>query len=157
MIQTQLSIEAFQGLSEFILVEILENPVTWTRLSKKFLELHSLENDNQFRWLFSRLISKMLNEHWIAKTSDQDLFEVGITFNGRTVLRHKSEISALYDRHFKGEIEKANRESKAKKKKQRDRVKEEQEAIKKSEKLNKCKTRSNIGPQKRLRFAVVAE
>jgi hypothetical protein len=139
MIQTQLSIEAFQGLSEFILVEILENPVTWTRLSKKFLELHSLENDNQFRWLFSRLISKMLNEHWIAKTSDQDLFEVGITFKGRTVLRHKSEISALYDRHFKGEIEKANRESKAKKKKQRDRVKEEQEAIKKSEKLNKRK------------------
>lgn len=137
MTQIELSLEAFHELSTFVLGEILEGPEVWNTLSEKFLERRSLENDERFRWLFSRLLSKMLEEHWIAKTSDEDFFEVGITFKGQTVLRHKSEISALYDRHFESVIEKLNRDSKAKLKKQQERVKKEQAEVRKSERLKK--------------------
>lgn len=141
MTQIELSVEAFQELSTFVLCEVFDGPTTWNTLSAKFLERRSVEGDDQFRWLFSRLMCKMLEEHWIEKTSDIYLFEVGITFKGKTVLRHKSEISALYDRHFKCVIEKINRESKSKLKKQQDRVKK-----------NKRKSRSPKGLRRKSRM-----
>ncbi|WP_114283709.1 hypothetical protein [Candidatus Halocynthiibacter alkanivorans] len=134
MTKIELSIDAVQELSEFILEEIVDRPLTWSRLSEQFLELRSIDNDDRYRWLFSRLIAKMLEEHWIAKTSEENLFEVGITFKGRTVLRHKDEIAAIFNRHFAGAIKKAAKASRASQKMHEDRVKKEQAAIKKSEK-----------------------
>ena len=142
MKQIQLSVEAVQELSQFVLEEILDGPITWSTLSEKFLEQRSLENDDQFRWLFSRLISRMLEELWIVKISDEDLFEVGITFKGRTVLRHTREISGLFDRHFKNAIETANQAAETKQKKRQDRAKKEQTAIKKSDRTSKRKQNS---------------
>nr|WP_323778473.1 hypothetical protein [Amylibacter sp.] len=114
MVKITLSADTFQKLSEFILDEISDGPTHWNELSQKFLEENFFENDESYRWLFSRLVSKMLEEHWIAKASSKASYEIGLTFKGQTVLRHKAEINNLFEIHFKKPIERAEKAAKSK-------------------------------------------
>lgn len=105
--QLQLDFETFQGLCEFILMSVADDPLPWQEVAAKYLEDGDFENCEKFRWLFPRCIAKMLDENWIVKGTDVPLYKIGLSFKGSTVLRHKTEIRAFYDRHFASAIRKA--------------------------------------------------
>ena len=119
--QLKLDFETVALLCEFILLAVSDAPLAWQEVSKDFLQKEDFENCDEYRWLFPRCIAKMLDENWIAKATDEPLYKIGLTFKGRTVLRHKAEIHAFYDRNFAPnikKIEQAKAEEQAKREKQ---------------------------------------
>ena len=98
--QIELNFETYSDLCEFVLLSISEQPIAWDVLTHNFLTDRAIENDERFRWLFSRCIAKMIEENWVVKTTDDPMFKIGLSFKGRTVLRHKEEIRIVYERHF---------------------------------------------------------
>ncbi|WP_430448817.1 hypothetical protein [Rhodophyticola sp.] len=115
----ELNFETYRALCEFVLISTSEEPIAWDGLMRQILTDHEIENDEPFRWLYSRCIAKMIEENWVVKTSDDPLFKIGISFKGRTVLRHKDEIRVVYERHFASAITKVS-EAKASARKKRE-------------------------------------
>lgn len=119
--QPKLDFETTQRLCEFALLAVANGPLPWQKIAADCLTDFDFEDCETFRWLFSRCIAQMLAENWIAKATDDPLYEIGLTFKGRTVLRHKAEIRAFYDRHFATtikNIEHAKAKEQAKREKQ---------------------------------------
>ncbi|MBS8225752.1 hypothetical protein DYI42_05825 [Vannielia litorea] len=83
----------------------------------------------------------MLVENWLIKATDGPHYEIGLTFKGGTVLRHITEISAFYDRHFAAIIRKTERAKAAAQAKREKHLKSAEKAGRKAEKRKK-KTRS---------------
>lgn len=146
--QIKLDFETVKGLCEFILLAIADGPASWQKVASDFLKEGDLENCDEFRWLFSRCIAQMLAENWLAKATDDPLFEIGLTFKGGTVLRHRTEINAFYDRHFAAAIrktEQAKAAAQAKREKhlkaaEKARQKAERKAEKRKKKTRNAKT-----------------
>lgn len=141
MKQLILDFETFEGLCEFILHSVADDPRPCQQIATNFLEDSDFENCDEFRWLFSRCIAKMLDENWVVKATNSPLYEIGLSFKGRTVLRHKAEIRVFYDRYFAaaiGKMEKAKARAKAKHEKKLKEVESaRQKAVRKTEKRSK--------------------
>ena len=133
-----LNFETTQGLCEFILLSVSTEPRPWPTVAADFLKEGDFENCDEFRWLFSRCIAQMLAENWLAKASNDSLYKIGLSFKGGTVIRHKTEIRAFFDRHFAlaiREAEQAKAEAQAKRERQlKDSEKARQKAERKAEK-----------------------
>jgi hypothetical protein len=104
----ELNFVTYREICEFVLLSISEEPVSWNLLGHQILTDREIDNDEQFRWLFSRCIAKMIEENWVVKTTVDPLFKIGLSFKGRTVLRHKDEIKVVYERHFSSAIKRAS-------------------------------------------------
>ncbi len=157
--QIELNFETYRDLCEFVLLSISEQPVAWDILTHNFLTDRAIENDERFRWLFSRCIAKMIEENWVVKTTDDQMFKIGISFKGRTVLRHKEEIRIVYERHFALAITRAA-EAKASAQKKREaklnsNPKMTKQEKRKAKRLAKAATKQTTGPKPASR-AVVA-
>lgn len=139
----KLEFETVQGLCEFILLSVANDPLPLQTVAADFLQDSGFENCDEFRWLFSRCIVQMVAENWLAKANKDPIFKIGLTFKGGTVLRHKNEIRAFYDRHFASIIkrtEQAKAEAQAKREKQlKAAEKARQKAERRTEKQNKKK------------------
>lgn len=149
--QIELNFETYRDLCEFVLLSISEQPVAWDILTQNFLTDRAIENDERFRWLFSRCIAKMIEENWVVKTTDDPMFKIGISFKGRTVLRHKEEIRIVYERHFSLAITRAA-EAKASAQKKREaklnsNPKMTKQEKRKAKRLAKAATKQTTGPK----------
>lgn len=139
--QIKLEFELVKRLCEFILLTTADSPASWEEVASDFLKDGNFENCDEFRWLFARCIAQMLSENWLTKATDGAYFEIGLTFKGGTVLRHRTEINAFFDRHFAAPISKIQQAKAAahakREKKLRAAEKARQEAERKAEKRKK--------------------
>ena len=97
----ELKPETIRKLCLFVLRKILNQPSDWIGIGKEYQDLSAFEGNELFTQVFVRLFTLMREEGWIASSSDEQLFLVGLTFKGQTVIRHPSEIDAFYSRHFR--------------------------------------------------------
>lgn len=127
----ELKLETIRNLCLFVLRKILDQPSDWVGIGKEYQGLCAFEDDALFNQAFVRLFTLMREEGWIGSSPDEQRFLVGLTFKGRTVIRHPSEIDAFYTRHFQSWAAKIDKDARRKKHLEQQKVAQERKAQKK--------------------------